>query len=485
MAWPLIGMSLFATGISSMQFVGQAGLAYKIGIAAANPQLIGAFMLGFSAVFFVPMFIRSNVFTVPDILEKRYSPSVRTVYSLTILTLGVFGSPFAFYAGGLAVLEILQLDAGYLWLCCLIIGLLIGIYTVNGGFTAVVVTDFMQGVLLLIGGVSVIVLGLMALPSLSVLNEVTRERHLDLVLPASDPMMPWTAVISGLIVASLFFATVNHSMLQKLLGAKSVYHARIGMVMSAILKVVAVFVIVLPGVVAAYLFPEINPDAAFPTMVNRILPIGLSGLVLAAVIAALMSSADSGVNALSGIVSLNLYPIIRPEAKERESVIVGKIAAAVLISWSVIAAPFVGDLGLIFPMILKISAYMISPIGVCYLIGRFSRRVNSYGALTVMGIGYVVGIYLVFCTTFPQLYWLVPDVILQTNFYHVSPFLFLSYVLIIFLVSWMTSAPDPEKVSIFMLTSDIKDPEIRPLYQSFYFWLGVLMMLIASTYLIF
>ncbi len=485
LAWPLVGMSLFATGISSMQFVGQAGLAYQIGIAAANPQVIGAFMLGFSAIFFVPMFIRSNVFTVPDILEKRYSRSVRTVYSLTILTLGVFTSPFMFYAGGLAVLEILQLDAEYLWLSCLIMGTLVGLYTVNGGYTAVVVTDFMQGVLLLIGGLAVIVIGVMALPSLSVLNELPRERHLDMVLPASDPLMPWTAVITGLMVASLFFATVNHAMLQKMLGAKSVYHARIGMLLSAMLKVVAVFVIVLPGVVAAYLFPDITADAAFPVMVNRMLPIGISGLVLAAVIAALMSSADSGVNALSGIVSLNLYPLVRPNAKEKESVLVGKIAAAFLIAWSVVAAPFVGNFGLIFPMILMISAYMISPIGVCYLVGRFSKTVNRTGALTVMGIGYVVGIYLVICSNFPNLHFLVPDIILQTNFYHVSPFLFFSYIAIIFVVSWFTQAPDPEKISAFMLTSDIADPEYRPWYQSYQFWLGVLIMMILSTYFIF
>ncbi|HSH09280.1 MAG TPA: sodium/solute symporter, partial [Oceanipulchritudo sp.] len=334
MAWPLIGMSLFATGISSMQFVGQAGLAYKIGIAAANPQLLGAFMLGFSAVFFVPVFIRSKIFTVPEILERRFGRSAQVIYSITILTLGVFGSPFMFYAGGLAVLEIFQLDSGYLWICCLVVGLLVAAYTVGGGFTAVVLTDFLQGSILLIGGLIVLVMGLLALPDLDVLTMAPRSRHLDLVLPASDPFMPWTGVFSGLLVASLIFAVVNHAMLQKMLGAKSVYDARMGMLMAGILKIAAVFIIVLPGVIAASLYPDINPDSAFPVMVNRLLPAGLSGLVLAAVVAALMSTADSGVNALSGIVSLNIYPLVRPQAGERESVLVGKITAGILFGWS-------------------------------------------------------------------------------------------------------------------------------------------------------
>lgn len=485
LSWMVVGMSLFATGISSMQFVGQAGLAYKIGIGAANPQLLGAFMLGFSAIFFVPMFIRSNVFTVPDILERRYSSGTRTVYGVTILTLGVFSSPFGFYAGGLAVLEIFQLDEKYLWVCCLAVGILIGVYAVGGGFTAVIITDFMQGALLLVGGIIVVIAGLMALPDWSVLTEGARERHLDLILPHRDPYMPWSAAFTGSLVASLIFATVNHAMLQKMLGAKDVYNARCGVLMAAGLKVFAVFVIVLPGVLAASLFPEINPDAAFPTIVNRLLPVGLSGLVLAAMIAALMSSADSGVNALAGIVSLNLYPLARPNATDKESVMVGKTTALLLLAWSVAAAPFVGNFGLIFPLVLKFSAYLLSPIGVCYLAGRFSRRINRQGALFVMGLGYAIGIYFLVGTTFDSFKFMVPDFLLEMNFYHISPMLFLFYLGVIFVVSWLTPPPDSEKVEAFMLISNGKEKDPHPWYQSFNFWLIGLFGSILATYLIF
>lgn len=485
LAWPIVGMSLFATGISSMQFVGQAGLGYKIGIAAANPQLIGAFMLGFSAVFFVPLFIRSRVFTVPEILELRFGRPAQVIYSLTLFTLGFFGGPFGFYAGGLAVLEIFQLDPTYLWVCCLVLGLLIAFYTVSGGFTAVVMTDFMQGSILLVGGLFVLVAGLTALPDLGVLTEAPRSSHLDLLLPASDPFMPWTGVITGLAVASLFFATVNHSMLQKMLGARSVYDARIGMLMAGILKIAAVFIIVMPGIIAAYLYPDINPDAAFPTMINRLLPVGLSGLVLAAVIAALMSTADSGVNAMAGIVSLNLYPLVRPGASEEESVRVGKIAAALLFAWSIFTAPFVANLGLIFPITLKIAAYMLCPVGVCYLAGRFSRRVNRQGAISVMVIGYTLGVYLTVFTVLEPLHPFVPDFILTTNFYHINPILFVVYMLVIHVVSRLTPPPDKSQVEAFMLSGQILDERDRPWYTSFAFWLGVMVFLFVAIYLLF
>jgi len=485
LAWPIVGMSLFATGISSMQFVGQAGLGYKIGIAAANPQLVGAFMLGFSAVFFVPLFIRSKVFTVPEILELRFGRPAQVIYSLTLFTLGFFGGPFGFYAGGLAVLEIFQLDPQFLWVCCLVLGVLIALYTVGGGYTAVVMTDFMQGSILLIGGVLVLIMGLLDLPNLSVLVDAPRSGHLDLLLPSSDPYMPWTGVITGLAVASLFFATVNHSMLQKMLGARSVYDARMGMVMASILKIVAVFIIVMPGVIAAYLYPDINPDAAFPTMINRLLPVGISGLVLAAVIAALMSTADSGVNAMAGIVSLNLYPLVRPGASERESVRVGKIAAALLFAWSIFTAPFVGNLGLIFPITLKIAAYMLCPVGVCYLAGRFSRRVNRQGAIWVMVIGYTLGVYLTVFTVLDPLHPFVPDFILNTNFYHINPILFLVYMTLIHVVSRLTPPPDKEQVDAFMFSGQIVDQKARPWFVSFAFWLGMMSFLFVSIYLLF
>jgi SSS family solute:Na+ symporter len=485
LAWPIVGMSVFATGISSMQFVGQAGLGYRIGIAAANPQLVGAFMLGFSAVFFVPLFIRSKVFTVPQILELRFGRSAQVLYSLSLFTLGFFGGPFGFYAGGLAVLEIFQLDPQYLWLCCLVVGLLIALYAVSGGYTAVVVTDFIQGSILLLGGLLVLVMGLLALPELSVLVEEPRSSHLELLLPSSDPYMPWTGVITGLAVASLFFATVNHSMLQKMLGARSVYDARMGVVMASILKIAAVFIIVMPGVIAAYLYPGINPDAAFPIMINRLLPVGVSGLVLAAVIAALMSTADSGVNAMAGIVSLNLYPIIRPEASDRESVRVGKIAAALLLAWSICAAPFVGNLGLIFPITLKIAAYMLCPVGVCYLAGRFSRRVNHEGAICVMVFGYVLGVYLTVFTVLEPLHSFVPTFILNTNFYHINPILFLFYLILIHVVSRFTAPPDKEQIETFMLAGQIVDGTPRPWFVSFTFWIGVAMFLFVGIYLLF
>ena len=483
--WPFVGMSLFATGISSMQFVGQAGLAYKIGIAASNPQLLGALMLGFSAIFFVPMFVQSKILTIPELLEVRYNRACKLIFSFTLVTLGVLGAPFGFYAGGLAVLELFKIDASYLWICCAVMGVAVAAYAVTGGLASMMIIDFVQGAILLLGGTIVLITGLIHLGKPGAELAPVPSTHYDLILPATNAEMPWTGVFSGLLIASLFFATTNAGLMQRVLAARDVYHARTGTVMAAMLKVVAVFVIVFPGIIAARLFPGINPDAAFPTMVNNLLPAGLSGLVLAGMIAALLSTADAGVNNLSSLITLNLYPFFAPRSSQANRLLVGRVSSILILVWSVAAAPFVASFGLIFPLTLKISAYLLGPVGVCYFFGRFSRRVNRQGAIAVLLLGYVIGLYLVLGTTFATLKPFVPDFVLRTNFYHVSAGLVACYSVILFAVSLFTAPPPAEQIAAVKLTWATAPGARRPFFQTFEFWCGLLFVAIAACYLIF
>lgn len=481
-AWPFLGMSLFASSISSMQFVGQAGLAYKIGIAAANPQLLGAFMLGVSAVFFAPLFVRSRIHTLPDLLELRYSRTAKLIFSFTIVTVGILLSPFGFYAGGLAILKVFKIDASYLWLCCLMIGGVVGLYSILGGLASEMIMDFVQGCILLLGGIIVVVAALLRLPGTAGDFE---PGQLDLVLPATDTEMPWTGVFSGLSVASLFFATTNAGLMQRVLSARDVYHARCGLLFAAALKILAMFVIVFPGVLAARLFPGINPDAAFPTLVDELLLPGFSGLVLAAMMAALLSTADTAVNNLSSIVTLNLYPLVRPQASPRNALLVGRFTAGAILIWSAVAASFVGEVGLIFPLTLKISAYLLGPVGVCYFYGRFSRRANATGAITVLVAGYMLGLYLVLGTSFEPLHQFVPAIVTGTHFYHVSFTLVVFYAILLPVVSHFTAPPCPAQVEAVQLSLRSESTPARPWFQRYEFWGSVLLLTFAAVYALF
>jgi len=485
--WPFIGLSLFATDMSSMQFVGQAGFAYQAGIAAANPHLLGAFMLGFSAAFFAPVFVRSRIRTIPELLELRYGKSAKVIFSVTILTVGLLLGPLGFYAGGLAILQILGLSADWLWLCCLAMGGVIAAYSIAGGLASEMIMDVAQGLILLIGGGIVLVAGLLRVAGDQSMH--FEPRQLELILPAGDPLMPWTGVFSGLLIASLFFATTNAGLLQRVLSARDTGHARRGMLLAAGLKLAAVFVVVFPGVIAARIFPGIYPDTAFPAMVGGLLPPGVSGLVLAALVAAIMSTAETSVNNLSSMVTLNIYPLINPRASERASLRVGRVTAGVILLFSVLAAPFVGRAGLIFPLMLQVGAYLLGPVGVCYLFGRFSRRVNLQGALAVLAAGYGAGVFMVVA---PHVGWmrrLVPEFVFKTNFYHVSAALALVYTVLLFAVSFATRPPGPERIAWMDAARRAEAEDAaqkqRPWWQSFGFWCGVLLAAFVAIYVVF
>jgi SSS family solute:Na+ symporter len=489
-SWLLIGTSLFATNISSVQFVGQSGLAYKIGIAAANPQLTGGICLAMSAVFFIPVYLRTRIFTIPGFLENRYSKSAKLIYCITMICFGLFMTSIVLYTGSLVILQLFGFNEDMIFYCSLVLGITVGIYAIFGGLSSVVYTDLIQSVVLLIGGFLVLFLGLSAVGGLSGLLQTVPPEHLELLLPSDHEQMPFTGVISGLMMMSVFWAVSNQEILQRTLGAKDTRNAQLGMLLGGFLKIVAIFVLVFPGILAFKLIPGVNPDRAYPALIQEVLPIGISGIVLAGFLAALMSTLDSSIMSLSSVFAIDIYPLLDRDVSEQKALKVGRIAAITILIWGIFTAPVIQHLGLVYLLMHKVTSYLLPAIGVCYVIGRFNKRINSFGAIFTMSLGFVIGTSFLLFSTLPALIPHCPDIILHSNFYHVNFFLVLIYAAILLISSHFRPAPNPEDLVFMQPTVEEQQQRAATLERvgvlgSFKFWFVVYICGFVGVYLLF
>ncbi len=484
-SWVAIGASLFATNINSASVLGEPGLTSCIGIAASNNELIGSVMLCFSALFFIPTYLSQRLYTVPEFLEKRFNRTAKLIFSGSFVLQGVFASPIGFYASGLAVIHVFGFPKEYLPWICLILGSSIGLYAIVGGLASVVYTDLVQACVLLLGCMVLTVFGLIKVGGVGALYESLDPGMFHLLRPASDPVMPWTAVVSGMALHSAFFALCSVAVLQRSLGASSVFQAQCGLLFGAFLKLLGVVVLTLPGLIALSLYPAASGDVAFPSLIRELLPVGASGLVLAGVLCATMSTADAGVYAISSVVALDLYPAVVKNTDATRAILVGRITAALVLVFGIIFAPYYANLGLVYLIILKLGAPLAVPVGTCYLFGRFSRRVNGAGAVATLITGFFLAFAYLLFTSVDALTKFLPSRILDAHFYHLLPFFFIFSTIILFGVSWLTPAPDKRIIEpLFVSRADMNAPTCKR-KRLLYFWISLLLALIGGAYLYF
>ena len=487
--WVMIGFSLFATNISIGAFVGGSGLAAQAGLAQINPELLGGIMLTVSAFIFIPLFIKSKIFTIPQFLELRFNRTAKLIFGGLFACQFVFTMPLGMYAGSISILELFRLPVGSMniMIVSLMIVMTVGVYSVFGGLKAVVVTDFVQVLIMLTGGFAVVVVAFIRIGGIEGLQEAVAPQQMELLRPRSDPYFPWTAVIPGQLLHSAFFAFCSIHILQRALGAKDVNAAQKGLLLGAFLKVFGILLFTLPGIMGAQLFPGVAPDNIYATMIRELLPVGMSGLVLAGMLAAMMSSQDSGINAISGVVALDVWPVFRKNCSEKEAVLVGKIFAGGTLIFGILAAPFFADFPEgIYSMILKISGYMILPTGVCYLLGRFFKRLNGAGAVATLATGLVLNVYYVLASTIPELNHLLPAFAKGMHFYELYPLMALFLACVLFIVSYLTAPPAPEKLEcLIALQPETREGESLPFYRRFHFWWILYLGLVVSLYIIF
>ena len=394
MPWAIVGLSLFASNISSTTLVGLAGDGYSVGISVFNYEWMAALVLAFFAVFFLPFVLRSQVFTMPELLERRYDGRARTYFAVLTLFLNiVVDTAGSLYAGGLLI-QIIWPEVP-IWQSVAVLAVAAGVYTAAGGLKAVMITDALQGVILFLGSVLIAFFAIEAAGGWgAVVAQISPDR-LSLVRPLDDPAVPWLGLVTGVPLLGFYFWCTNQFMIQRVLSARSIDHGRWGCLFAGALKLPVLFIMVLPGTAAVLLYPELpRPDMVYPKLMLDLLPTGVVGLACAGFIAALMSQIDSTLNGASTLVTMDFVRRWRPELSARALTWTGRVATLVFMVLAVLWAPQVGQFESLFRYLQKVLAYAVPPVLSLFLVGLFWSRANARGAIWSLWLGTAAGVIL-------------------------------------------------------------------------------------------
>ena len=451
MLWPVIGFSLFASNISSTTLVGLAGAAYGSGIWVFNYEWMAAFVLAFFAIFVLPQVLRSGVFTMPEFLERRFSRASRLYFAgLTLILNIIVDTAGSLFAGALVMK--LVFPSLEVWQIVTVLALLAGAYTIVGGLSAVMITDVLQAVLLLIGAVVITWIAWDQVGGWSAITAGVEPDKLSLIRPASDPDMPWPGLLLGVPLLGFYFWGTNQFMAQRFLAARDENHARWGAILAGFLKLPVLLIMVLPGTMAILLYPSLDqPDLVYPTLMFDLLPVGLLGLVLAGFFAALMSQIDSTLNSASTMVTMDFVRTARPGLSDETLSRIGKIATGVFMLAAVAWAPQIERFQSIFVYLQQVLSYTVGPIIALYLVGTFWRRANAAGANWGLAVGTAFGVFLFMAqVVVPGVTGGEPLLGAPWHWLYVSPAAMLVTALVMVLVSLRTPAPDPAAVEPFV-----------------------------------
>lgn len=392
LTWPLIGFSLFATNMSGASFVGLAGAGYASGIAVYSYEWMAAVILVIFIFFLLPFYLKSRVFTMPEFLERRFDRRCRFFFAGLLLFLNMFiDCASALYAGGLITQTLFP--GVPLWSGILGLALLSVVLSISGGLGAVVVSDTIQSIVLMIGGAVVFFAAWEAIPSWQAVREAAPPDALSIIQPVGDPALPWPGLFSGVLVIGLYFWVTNQMIVQRALGAKNIDHGRWGALFAGLLKLPVLFVMILPGTMAIVLYPDLEtPDLAFPTLAFELLPVGLRGVLLAALVAAITSSVDSILNSSSTLVTMDFVRPLAPRISDRGLVWWGRIATAMVMLVAVAWSPQIAHFPSLWQYLQSVLSYVTPPVVAVFLAGIFWRRATATAAFLTLLIGVAGGV---------------------------------------------------------------------------------------------
>ncbi len=411
--WWIIGASLIASNISTEQIIGMNGTAFESGIAVISYSLIGAAVtILIVAKYFLPKFLRSKIYSMPEFLEKRYDKRVSATMSVFWILVYVFVNLTSVLSLGAITLQaVLGIPIIY---SVIALASFSALYTIYGGLSAVAWTDFVQVGVLVIGGLAVVWLGLERIAELenqtgiiqgfsSLLNHQSDKFHT--ILPVDHFELPWTGVFfGGLWIAALSYWGCNQYIIQRALAAKNLKEAQNGLLFASFLSIIVAVIIVLPGVIASDLFPsQVNArDEAFPVLIKELIPTGYAGLVIAALIAAIISSLNSMCNSVATIFTMDIYlKQIKPDASQTQLVKVGRLVTAVALVLAVMVTPAVASMGKLFSFIQEYTGFITPGVLCLFLLGLFWKRTTSKAAL--WSVLLTIPISVAFKTVFPEI----------------------------------------------------------------------------------
>lgn len=393
--WFIIGASIFASNIGSEHIVGLAGTAAKSGVAMGHYELHAWCILLLGWVF-VPFYMRSRVFTMPEFLEKRYSPAARWILSVISLVAYVLTKvSVTVYAGAVVFQTLMGID---FWTGALITVIFTGIYTVLGGLKAVVYTESLQAIVLLLGSITVTIVGLVKIGGWGKLVSIVGSQHFNLFLPLDHPEFPWLGMVLAPPIVGIWYWCTDQCIVQRTLAAQGETQARRGTIFAAFLKLFPFFIFFIPGITAyaLSLTGELQlaaSDQAFPTLVKLLLPVGLRGLVVGGLLAALMSSLAAVFNSCSTLFTMDIYKKIRPDASEKRLVYVGRVATGIVVISGILWIPFMKFIsGELYHYLQSVQSYLAPPIAAVFLFGIFWKRINARGAQAALIGGFVLGL---------------------------------------------------------------------------------------------
>ncbi|MCW5969912.1 MAG: sodium:solute symporter [Blastocatellales bacterium] len=449
-AWWAIGASLFSSNIGSEHFIGLAGSGAATGMAAGHFEWLASIIVLMLGWVFVPFYLRSNVYTMPEFLERRYSGACRTYLASISLVAYVFTKiAVAIFAGAIVLKTVLGWG---MWQSSIALVIATGVYTVAGGLAAVIYTEVIQTVILVAGALALAFIGLGEVGGWEGLRAQAPADFFHMMKPPSDGNFPWTGIFFGAPILGIWYWCTDQVIVQRVLAAKDLGHARAGTVLAGFLKILPVFMLIVPGMTARALFPEemeADSNSAFPVMVVRLMPPGLQGVLIAAMLAALMSSLASVFNSSSTIFTMDFYRKFKPAASERELVFTGRLATVIMVALGLAWIPFMGRISSqLWIYLQSVQAYISPPIAAVFLFGVFWRRINAVGAMASLITGFLLGaarfiLEVAYAGARPEgfLGWYV-----GMNFLHFAVLMFAVCVAVLVGASLATPAPEARKV---------------------------------------
>lgn len=395
--WGIVGAALFASNISTIHLVGLTASGYNEGLVWGNFEWMASFTLILLSLVFAPFYFRSKVSTLPEFLERRYSPASRSLLAFMAITAALFiHIGMSIYAGA-AVFE--QFFGVSVVTSILIVAVVVSIYTILGGLRAVVVTETVNTGFLLLGAIIITVYALLALPthgihSIADFRAAVKPSQLNMLQTHSSVGLNWYAVFLGYPILGVWYWCTDQTIVQRVLGARTERDAQLGPLLAGFLKILPVFFLVLPGVIAYVLFHNLIGSASnqtLPVLINELVPTGLKGLISAAVLAALLSAVSAALNSSGTLVAVDIVKRLRPEISDRGLVQIGRISSTVVMILAVLWSTQGGRYSSIFEAINVIAADLAPPITTVFLFGVFWRRGTKEASVVTLITGFLIG----------------------------------------------------------------------------------------------
>ena len=412
LGWFVIGASILASNVGSEHVVGLAGTAANSGLVMGHYELHSWIILILGWVF-VPFYMRSMVYTMPEFLERRFDSKSRMLLSIIqLLSYIIAKVSVTIYAGALVVTSFLGVD---FWTGAIVLVIITGIYTVLGGLHAVMYTETLQAIILIAGSLTLMLVGLDRVGGWNALVSSLPKEKLNMFPPLSDPDFPWLGILFASPIVGLWYWCTDQHIVQRCLAGRDEKQARRGTIFAAFLKLFPFFIFMIPGIIAYTLAKQgkivlPNGDQAFPTLVKELMPVGLRGLLAGGLLAALMSSLAAVYNACSTLFTMDIYQKYRPNASNHQLVKVGRIVTGIAVVLGMIWIPIMkGISGVLYQYLQSVQSYLAPPIAAVFLLGVFSKRINAKGAYSAMVIGFIIGMV---------------RIILELNREHLSGFLY-------------------------------------------------------------